>query len=90
MLAERGVEVTYKAIRRWGLKFGREFANRIAGVAHVVATMATWAKWSALSLARSTGSGVQSTRRASLSDVLVQSWRDNMAAKCLLHKLLRK
>jgi putative transposase len=29
MLAERGVEVTCKAIRRWGLKFGREFANRI-------------------------------------------------------------
>jgi putative transposase len=29
MLAARGVSVTYKTIRRWGLKFGREFANRI-------------------------------------------------------------
>ena len=28
-LAARGVSVTYKTIRRWGLKFGREFTNRI-------------------------------------------------------------
>ena len=29
MLAARGVSVTYETIRQWGLKFGREFANRI-------------------------------------------------------------
>ena len=29
MLAARGISVTYETIRRWGLKFGREFANRI-------------------------------------------------------------
>jgi hypothetical protein len=29
MLAGRGVSVTYETIRQWGLKFGREFANRI-------------------------------------------------------------
>jgi putative transposase len=29
MLAARGITVTYKTIRQWGLKFGREFANRI-------------------------------------------------------------
>ncbi len=29
MLAARGVAVTYETIRQWGLKFGREFANRI-------------------------------------------------------------
>ena len=30
MLAARGISVTYETIRQWGLKFGREFANRIA------------------------------------------------------------
>jgi putative transposase len=29
MLAARGGSVTYGTIRQWGLKFGREFANRI-------------------------------------------------------------
>src|SRR5258708_9528479 len=27
--AGRGISVTHEAIRQWGLKFGREFANRI-------------------------------------------------------------
>ena len=29
MLAARGISVTHESIRQWGLKFGREFANRI-------------------------------------------------------------
>ena len=29
ILAARGISVTYETIRQWGLKFGREFANRI-------------------------------------------------------------
>jgi DDE domain len=29
MLAGRGISVTHETIRQWGLKFGREFANRI-------------------------------------------------------------
>src|ERR1700761_4987801 len=29
ILAPRGISVTYETIRQWGLKFGREFANRI-------------------------------------------------------------
>ena len=29
MLAARGITVTYETIRQWGLKFGREFANRV-------------------------------------------------------------
>jgi putative transposase len=29
MLAARGISVTYEAIRQWGLKCGREFADRI-------------------------------------------------------------
>ena len=31
MLAARGISVTHETIRQWGLKFGREFANRIVG-----------------------------------------------------------
>ena len=29
MLAARGISVTYETIRQWGLKFGREYANRL-------------------------------------------------------------
>jgi hypothetical protein len=29
MLAARGISVTHETIWQWGLKFGREFANRI-------------------------------------------------------------
>ena len=29
MLAARGISVTHETIRQWGLKFGREFADRI-------------------------------------------------------------
>src|SRR6201995_5866861 len=29
ILVARGISVTYETIRQWGLKFGREFANRI-------------------------------------------------------------
>jgi len=29
MLAARAISVTHETIRQWGLKFGREFANRI-------------------------------------------------------------
>jgi putative transposase len=29
MLAARGISVMHETIRQWGLKFGREFANRI-------------------------------------------------------------
>jgi len=29
MLAARGLSVTYETVRQWGLRFGREFANRM-------------------------------------------------------------
>jgi putative transposase len=29
MLAARGISIIYETIRQWGLKFGREFANRL-------------------------------------------------------------
>ena len=41
MLAARGISVTYETIRQWGLKFGREFANRIRRRAPAAATSGT-------------------------------------------------
>src|SRR4029434_9357647 len=29
ILLERGIDVTYEAIRQWGLKFGQDYANRL-------------------------------------------------------------
>jgi len=29
MLAARGIDVSHETIRRWALKFGQEFANRV-------------------------------------------------------------
>jgi len=42
MLAARGISVTYETIRQWGLKFGREFANRLRRRAPGAATNGTW------------------------------------------------
>lgn len=29
LLAERGIDVSYKAVRRWGLKFGQAYARKL-------------------------------------------------------------
>ena len=90
MLATRGVSVTYETIRQWGLKFGREFANRISRRApqrgdkwhldEVVITIAGEKHW----LWRAVD------QQGFVLDVLVQSRRDAKAAKRLLRKLLKK
>ena len=90
MLAARGIAVTYEAIRRWGLKFGREFANRIQRRAprrgvkwhldEVVITIAGKKHW----LWRAVD------QAGFVLDVLVQRRRDKKAAKRLLRKLLKK
>ena len=66
MLAARGISVTHETIRQWGLKFGREFANRIRQRL-AVATNGTSMRSSSALPERSTGSGVPSTRTASFS-----------------------
>jgi putative transposase len=76
MLAARGISVTYEAIRQWGLRFGREFANRIRRRApyggdkwhldEVVITIAAKKHW----LWRAVD------REGFVLDVLVQSQRD--------------
>src|ERR1700747_635829 len=90
MLAARGISFTYDAIRRWGLKFGREFANRIRRRAprrgdkwhldEVVITIAGNKHW----LWRAVD------QDGFVLDVLVQSQRDKKAAKRLFRKLLKR
>src|ERR1700758_4273061 len=90
MLAARGISVTYETIRQWGLKFGREFANRIRRRApqrgdkwhldEVVITIAGKKHW----LWRAVD------QEGFVLDVLVQSRRDKKAAKRLLRKLLKR
>ena len=89
MLAARGISVTYETIRQWGLKFGREFANRLRRRAprrgdkwhldEVVLPIAGKKHW----LWRTVD------QEGFVLDVLVQSRRDKKAAKRLFRKLLR-
>ena len=90
MLATRGISVTYETIRQWGLKFGREFANRIRRRApcrgdkwhldEVVITIAGKKHW----LWRAVD------QQGFALDVLIQSRRDKKTAKRLFRKLLKK
>ena len=90
MLAARGISVTLETIRQWGLKFGREFANRIRQRApcrgdkwhldEVVISIAGKKHW----LWRAVD------QDGFVLDVLVQSRRDKKAAKRLFRKLLKK
>jgi len=58
MLAARGISVTHETIRQWGLKFGREFANRIRRRAPRRGDKCTWMRSSSASPGKSIGSGV--------------------------------
>ena len=90
MLAARGLSVTYETVRQWGLKFGRDFANRIRRRAprrgdkwhldEVVLTIAGKKHW----LWRAVD------QEGFVLDVLVQSRRDKKAAKRSFRKLLKK
>jgi putative transposase len=90
MLAARGLIVSHETVRRWALKFGQAFANRIrrrlpqAGdkwhldeVAVKIAGVKHWL-WRAVDQA------------GMVLDVLVQRRRDKRAAKRLLRKLLKR
>jgi len=90
MLAARGLIVSHETVRRWALRFGREFANRIrrrlpcAGdkwrldeVAIKIAGVKHWL-WRAVD------------RAGMVLDVLVQGRRDKRAAKRLLRKLMKR
>jgi putative transposase len=89
VLALRGIVVSHETVRRWGLKFGREFARRIRRrlprgddkwhldeVAITIAGRRHWL-WRAVD------------RDGLVLDVLVQARRDKGAARRLLRKLLK-
>src|SRR5918912_552480 len=90
MLAARGIVVSHETVRRWALRFGQDFANRIrrrlprAGdkwhldeVAIKIAGVTHWL-WRAVD------------HTGMVLDVLVQRRRDKHAAKRLLRKLLKR
>ena len=90
MLAARGIVVSHETVRRWALKFGQAFANRIrrrlprAGdkwhldeVAIKIAGVRHWL-WRAVD------------QTGMVLDVLAQSRRDKRAAKRLLRKLPKR
>jgi putative transposase len=89
MMLERGVEVSYEAIRLWCLKFGAEYARRLrrqrgqaGGTWHLDEVFC-----------KINGELVYLWRAVDESgevlDVLVQKRRDGMAAKRFLRKLLK-
>jgi putative transposase len=87
MLTARGIGVTYETIHRWGLKFVREFANRIHRrssrrgdkwhLDEVVIPKKRWL-WCAVE------------QDGFVLDILVQGRREKKVAKRSLRKLLRK
>src|SRR5438874_1101319 len=90
MLAARGISVTHETIRQWGLKFGREFANRIR-----LRAPCRGDKWHLDEVVISIAGKKHWLWRAVdqdgfVLDVLVQSRRDKKAAKRLFRKVLKK
>ena len=41
MLHERGIVVSYETLRRWAMKFGRDYARRQSGGVHIHPDMTT-------------------------------------------------
>ena len=89
MLAARGIDVSHETIRRWALKFGQEFANRIRRRLPMAGD-----KWHLDEVVITIGGTKQRLWRAVDQngvelDILIQS-RNKAAAKRLLRKLIRK
>lgn len=90
ILLERGIVVSYEAVRRWGLKFGTDYTRRLRrkrpgpnGIWHlneVVISIAGKKHW----LWRAVD------QDGYLLDEIVQNRRNTKAAKRLLMRLLKK
>jgi putative transposase len=90
MLLERGIVVSYETVRRWAMKFGRDYARRLKRkrasrrdiwhLDEVVVTIGGKQHW----LWRAVD------QDGCILDEIVQTRRDTEAAKRLLTRLLRK
>ena len=90
MLLERGITVSYETVRRWALKFGRDYARRLRRkkpglrdiwhLDEVVVTIAGKKHW----LWRAVD------QDGYILDEIVQTRRDTKAARLLLRRLLKK
>ena len=90
LLAERGIDVSYETVRRWALKFGRIYANRICRRRRCPS-----ARWHLDEVFLKIGGRTIYLWRAvddegEVLDILVQSRRDRKAALKLLRKLLKR
>jgi len=90
MLAARGIDVSHETIRRWALKCGQEFANRVCRRLPMAGD-----KWHLDEVVITIGGTKQRFWRAVDQngvelDILIQSRRNKAAAKRLLRKLIRK
>lgn len=90
MLLERGIVVSYETVRRWALKFGRDYARRLRRkrpsrrdiwhldeVVVIIAGKKHWL-WRAVD------------QDGYILDEIVQTRRDTQAARRLLRRLLKK
>ena len=90
MLAERGIDASYETVRRWALKFGRIYANRIRR-----RRPRPLDRWHLDEVFLKIGDKTVYLWRAvddegEVLDILVQSKRDRKAALKLLRKLLKR
>jgi putative transposase len=90
MLAERGIDASYETVRRWVLKFGRSYADRIRRRRPRPSD-----RWHLDEVFLRIGGKTVYLWRAvdeegEVLDILVQSKRDRKAALKLLRKLLKR
>ena len=90
LLAERGIDVSYETVRRWALKFGRIYAQRIRRRRPRPSD-----RWHLDEVFLKIGGKIVYLWRAiddegEVLDILVQSKRDRKAALKFLRKLLRR
>ena len=90
MLAERGIDASYETVRRWALKFGRIYADRIRRRRPQPS-----GRWHLDEVFLKIGDKTMYLWRAvddegEVLDILVQSKRDRKAALKLLRKLLKR
>jgi putative transposase len=89
LLFERGIDVTYEAIRQWCLKFGQDYANRLQRRRGQPGD-----KWHMDEVFLTINGKRHYLWRAvdqddNILDILVQRWRNKKAAKKFFKKLLK-